>query len=213
VPLTSASDNREDREAEPGSPANPTAITDPKALRALAHPARIAILQHLALDGPATATECAELAGLSPSACSYHLRALARYGFVEEEPSEAADRRHRPWRAKLIALSIGEDPDQPEPLRTAGRLVLESVRARIDQLRAEYLDRETDLPADWQRAAGLHSDVLHVTPGELAQLRDSIEALISDYRRLAPAERPAGTRRVAAVLDFIPWFDLGEQSD
>ncbi len=31
------------------------------------------------------ATECAQVAGLSPSACSYHLRTLARYGFVEED--------------------------------------------------------------------------------------------------------------------------------
>jgi hypothetical protein len=30
-------------------------------MRALAHPARIAILQHLVLDGPTTATECAEV--------------------------------------------------------------------------------------------------------------------------------------------------------
>src|SRR5713226_3824820 len=62
---------------EPGSAENPLLITDPRAMRALAHPARIAILQHLVVDGPATATECAEIAGLSPSACSYHLRALA----------------------------------------------------------------------------------------------------------------------------------------
>ena len=61
-------------EADSGSQETPVEISDPRALRALAHPARLAILQHLVLDGPATATECAEVAGLSPSACSYHLR-------------------------------------------------------------------------------------------------------------------------------------------
>ena len=71
---------------EAGTPENPLEISDPRALRALAHPARLSLLQHLVLDGPATATECAEVAGLSPSACSYHLRALARYGFVDEDP-------------------------------------------------------------------------------------------------------------------------------
>jgi DNA-binding IclR family transcriptional regulator len=53
--------------------------------------AALIFLQHLVLDGPATATECAEVAGLSPSPCSYHLRALARHGFVEETPSVRDD--------------------------------------------------------------------------------------------------------------------------
>jgi DNA-binding transcriptional ArsR family regulator len=53
---------------------SPMELTDPLAMRALAHPARIAIAQHLALEGPATATQCAEVTGMSPSACSYHLR-------------------------------------------------------------------------------------------------------------------------------------------
>lgn len=65
--------------APPGTPENPLRLDNPRMMRALAHPARIAILQHLGLDGPATATECAAVVGLSPSACSYHLRALARY--------------------------------------------------------------------------------------------------------------------------------------
>src|SRR5580704_1047189 len=75
--------------AAPGTPENPLRLDNPRMMRALAHPARIAILQHLGLDGPATATECASVVGLSPSACSYHLRALARYGFIEEDPASA----------------------------------------------------------------------------------------------------------------------------
>jgi hypothetical protein len=60
-------------------------LTDPGAVRALAHPGRYAILERLQLEGPATATECAQVAGLTPSACSYHLRLLARHGFVEDQ--------------------------------------------------------------------------------------------------------------------------------
>src|SRR5215207_3257321 len=80
-------------------------VSDPQALRALAHTGRYAILERLQTRGPATATECAEAAGLSPSACSYHLRLLARHGFVEEDTSEGAttgrrsDGRERVWRA------------------------------------------------------------------------------------------------------------------
>src|ERR1700733_15532457 len=95
-----------------GMPGNPIKLTDPKMMRALAHPARIAIVTHLALHGPATATECADVAGLSPSACSYHLRALARYGIVEEDLDSAADGRQRPWGARAGPFST-EPPSHP----------------------------------------------------------------------------------------------------
>jgi DNA-binding transcriptional ArsR family regulator len=195
---------------DPGSPENPVEISDPKALRALAHPARITILQHLALDGPATATECAEVAGLSPSACSYHLRALARYGFVEEDLADAADGRHRPWRARMVAISIGEDPDRPAAARAAGRLLVESLQAQIDQMRAEYMDRETEYPREWRTAAGSRQDVLHVTPAELTEVRERIAMILAEYRRLRPEDQPPGARRVHALAEFLPWFSPEE---
>jgi hypothetical protein len=176
-------------------------------MRALAHPARIAILQHLVLDGPATAIECAEVAGLSPSACSYHLRALARYGFVGEDPASAADGRHRPWRASVVAISFGEDPDQPDAVQAAGRLLAASLQARIGEVRAQYLERASDYAPEWRDVSGMRQDVLHVTAQELAAVRAEFAALLAGYRRLDLADRPAGTRRVHAVLDMVPWFD------
>jgi len=72
-------------------------------LKALAHPARNKILERLQVYGPATATDCAAVAGMSPSACSYHLRMLERYGFVEaghaEDARDRGDGRERVWRA------------------------------------------------------------------------------------------------------------------
>jgi hypothetical protein len=191
----------------PGTAENPLQITDPLAMRALAHPARIAILQHLVIDGPATATACAAVAGLSPSACSYHLRALARYGFVDEDPASAADGRHRPWRASVVAISFGEDPRQPDAVQAAGRLLAASVQARIGEVRAHYLERESDYAPEWRDAAGMRQDVLHVTADELAAVRAEFVALLSGYRRLDRADRPPGARRVHAVLELMPWFD------
>jgi len=191
----------------PGSAEIPLQIDDPRMLRALAHPARIAILQHLALDGPATATECADVAGLSPSACSYHLRALARYGFVEEDPASATDGRHRPWRARIISLSYGGGPEEPPAVRAAGRLLTESFQARFEEVRAEYFDRETDFSPEWRRAAGIGQNVLHVTADELETLRSQLRELLLGYLRLDPADRPPGARRVHAMFDLVPWFD------
>jgi DNA-binding transcriptional ArsR family regulator len=191
---------------EPGSPGNAIEVTDPRAMRALAHPARIAILQRLVIDGPATATECAETAMLSPSACSYHLRALARHGFVEEDADSAADGRHRPWRARMVTVSFSSRPDQPEAVKSAGRLLAEIVQARTEEVRHEYLERQADYPPQWRSAATQHNDVLHVTPDELAEVTSRLAAVLSEYRRLDAAERPAGSRRVQAVFDLTPWF-------
>jgi len=33
-----------------------------------------------------------------------------------------------------------------------------------------------------------------------------VAAVLSDYRRLDAAERPAGSRRVHVIVDLTPWF-------
>jgi DNA-binding transcriptional ArsR family regulator len=200
-------------EAAPGTPGNPAKITDPRAMRALAHPARIAIMEHLGLEGPATATECAEVAGLSPSACSYHLRALAKYGFVEEDRATAADGRHRPWRARVVAFDVASVSDHSRAARPAARLLLQAARSRADQIRADYEDREAAFPREWRAAGGWLQDVLHVTPAELEQYRREVVKLADRYRRLEPADRPADARRVLIALDLTPWFDPSDPKD
>jgi DNA-binding transcriptional ArsR family regulator len=191
---------------EPGTLGNPFRLTDPKMMRALAHPARIAIWSHIALRGPATATECAEVAGLSPSACSYHLRTLARYGFVEEDRAAAADGRERPWRARLIAFKTEDQPDTPAAARVANRLLVENIRADADEIRVRYLDRKSEYPADWQAAAGEIFSVAHVTPDELQELRAKVLEIMAPYVRLDEAERPPGALPVRIMLDLFPWF-------
>lgn len=187
-------------------PGNPVRVDDPRMLRALAHPARLAILEFLAIEGPATATECAEVAGLSPSACSYHLRALAQHGFVEEDRENAADARQRPWRARIVSLSFGDPSDAPQATRIAAQVLEANVRARAEEVRAAFQDRSQDYPLEWQRAAGSQMDVLHVKPEELEELRQRLLGFFAEYRRLPRDERPPGARRVHVMVDFTPWF-------
>ncbi len=191
---------------EPGTPGNPVELTDPRMMRALAHQARIAIWTYLGLHGPATATECAEIAGLSPSACSYHLRTLARYGFVEEDRASAADGRERPWRARLLAFSMTDSPDAPATTQVASRLLVENIRASAEEIRARYVARKSEYPADWQAAAGEVFSVAHVTPDELDRLRAQVLEVMAPYVRLEPASRPAGALPVRITLDLFPWF-------
>ncbi len=195
-----------DTPATPGTPGNPLKLTDPRMMRALSHQARIAIWLHLGLRGPATATECAEIAGLSPSACSYHLRTLARYGFVEEDRASAADGRERPWRARLLALTFDEGPDVPATVNVASRLLSENMRASSEENRARYLNRQSEYPADWQKAPGQLFSIAHVTPEELDTMRAQVLDVMAPYLRLDPAERPPGVLPVRVMMDFYPWF-------
>jgi DNA-binding transcriptional ArsR family regulator len=192
-------------EPAPGMPGNPVTLTDPKAMRALAHPARIAIWAHLGLHGPATATECADVAEISPSACSYHLRALARYGFVEEDPDSAADGRQRPWRARLISFQTW-DPSGNPATDVASQFLVETMRASMEEIRTQYVSRRAEYPEDWRRAVGETNTVVHVSPAELNELRARILELTMEYMRLEPSERPAGALPVRVGLDMFPWF-------
>src|SRR5271154_2933830 len=94
---------------QPG-PAEPVRLTDAKAMRALAHPIRIALLEILGVR-TLTATQASELLGESPANCAFHLRTLARYGFVEEAGGGRG--RERPWRSthKSFSVSSTELPD------------------------------------------------------------------------------------------------------
>jgi predicted ArsR family transcriptional regulator len=199
-----------EEQAEPspptaGSPGNPLLLTDPRVMRALAHPARMEIWLHLGLEGPATATECAEVVGLSPSACSYHLRTLAKYGFVEEDTSRSADGRERRWRAKISSINVSDSTGTPAQ-RDAARLLTMSMHASAEELGESYRDRQSEYPDDWQAALGTNYDVVHVTPEELNTLRQRLIELFGEYRRLDPDARPPGTRRILTTVDLVPWF-------
>src|ERR1700735_5081675 len=95
---------------QPGSrgEAAPPTFADPRSIRALAHPARLAIINALATGEELTATQCAELTGLSPSATAYHLNLLERYGFAEPAPQRPA-RREPPWRATDRRVQVDLD--------------------------------------------------------------------------------------------------------
>ena len=56
-------------------------------LKALTHPFRIRLIDLFRGGDELTATQCAEATGESVASCSFHLRQLAKYGFVETAPA------------------------------------------------------------------------------------------------------------------------------
>lgn len=127
-------------------------ITDARTMRALAHPARIEIIEHLTMTGAAvTATGCAELVGLSPSATSYHLRELAKYGLVEQAPSRG-DGRERLWRSTRQSLLVGSDVDHPDSL-AAEQALVDVYQDRDRSRLREWMQRQPGEPREWREAS------------------------------------------------------------
>src|SRR3954451_18129241 len=87
-------------------------LTDPRAMRAYAHPVRMALIGLLRRNGPMTATQAAARLGESSGTCSFHFRQLAKYGFCEEAGGGRG--REKPWRATALATSWTSAPDDPE---------------------------------------------------------------------------------------------------
>src|SRR5689334_8939708 len=125
-------------------------ITDARTLRALTHPVRIALLEALSLGGAMTATEVGEQIGESPTTCSFHLRQLAKYGFVEE--AGGGKGRARPWRLTSIGMSLAPasgDPEAEVASQAALRLFRQRQLARYDT----WLATRGAYPARWRDAA------------------------------------------------------------
>jgi predicted transcriptional regulator len=193
-----------ERDPLTGLPGRSIKLREPETMRALAHPARIALWQHLLLEGPATATECAPIAGLSPSACSYHLRQLARYGFVEQDQQAAVNGRERPWRAVVTSTTI-EDLEDPVAVMAA-RLLEYALDEHSQEARRRFTVREEEYPAEWRQAAGGDRTVLYLTPAELGELRERIRELYRPLIRLSGQDRPEDALPVQGVIEFVPLF-------
>jgi hypothetical protein len=170
---------------------------DPRAMRALAHPLRLTLLELAGLEGTITATRAAEVTGESSASCSFHLRQLGKYGFLEE--AEGGRGRERPWR--LRTLSHHWSDEQPEAD------VLDALLAqRISQQLADWLQRRRTEPAEWRRAAPGTYSLLYVTPEELTTLGERLVGLSEPFleRFADPAKRPDGARPVRLVGMAFP---------
>jgi DNA-binding transcriptional ArsR family regulator len=172
---------------------------NPRSIRALAHPARLAIIDALARGDELTATQCAELTGLSPSATAYHLKLLERYGLAETAPPRP-DRRERPWRATGGQIHADLDGSTPAGASAAAAV----VAALIDMTRAiavEFTAAGHAEPEQWRDAAVLNNADLWLTAEEFQQVGQELKAIIAAYRRRPP---PAGSRPVRVMNVVVP---------
>ena len=174
-------------------------LTDPRALRAYAHPTRMTLAGLLRREGPLTATRAAELTGESVASCSYHLRILAKYGLVEEA-DPAGGGREKPWRATADFTDWPGYSEDPAVAEAARALTLAVVEYQFHRM-ARALEKRHELPRAWQEAEQFSDLTLYLTPDELTALGERITTLIDAYgeRTAHPERRPEGARRVVYV--------------
>ena len=176
-------------------------ITDERVLRGLSHPLRLRLLELLETEGPLTATQAATQLGTTPSNCSFHLRLLARHGFVEEAPRGTG--RQRPWRAVDQTNRVKVDELDPAG-RLAVRELLEVMAERYRQNVLTWLRTRDRYPAAWRDAAGETHSVLYLTASELAALNEQLHEVVAPYADRTRAERPPGGAPVAITLSTLP---------
>ncbi|MFI1922519.1 ArsR/SmtB family transcription factor [Streptomyces sp. NPDC020377] len=197
--------------------AAPMELGDLAALRALAQPRRQRMLEHLTLHGPATSATLARALGLNTGSTSYHLRELARYGFVEEtdaekpahrgeHPAEAgrtepSTHRERWWRAVP-----GDRRFPPRSRRSPEvRLVMDELNhhayaADLDLFERLQRDAEDDDP--WADAFPCSRGTIRLTLPELRDFFEEYIALLNRYKRPESATPPGARTLLTRFLAF-----------
>jgi DNA-binding transcriptional ArsR family regulator len=186
------------------SPGDIKELTDPRELRAVTHPVRLALLEALRLHDHLTATEAGELIGESPTTCSFHLRQLGKYGFVTE--AERGAGRRRPWRLAHQGIRFATSDSDNTDL-TVAATALENLLVRIwfDRFEAWERVRHT-YSEEWRRASDISESLIYVTPDELIELEQDRAALIDKYRARGSEAtlRPEGSEPVELVSFAFP---------
>ncbi|MGH4034762.1 ArsR family transcriptional regulator [Actinomycetota bacterium Odt1-20B] len=158
------------------------------------HEVRTALLDLLAEVGTVTATEAAVRLGYSSGLCSFHLRQLARHGYIEEAPHHGG--RARPWRLKR---------HEPSEVASAEGQFGDLARGLEDESWQRWLSRRNEAPSEWRHDEAF-SAVAYLTPEEMSRVAETVRRALAPYqdREQRPLARPDGARPVALITRLFP---------
>jgi predicted ArsR family transcriptional regulator len=185
-------------------------LHDPRVLRAIAHPVRNRILTELDAHGPLRAADIAGLLGIPANSASFHLRQLAKFGLVEEDPGAARDKRDRVWKATDEAgynVSLGEIE------KTPGGKAASAVFRRTKEAWAHHLVEQA---YGDDRTKGITRTVteqsVRLTKEEARQLTEELTDLVEAWRLRNQGEEGDGRSTYHVFQMIQPFPDQPVQS-
>ncbi|MCH0540509.1 helix-turn-helix transcriptional regulator [Streptomyces sp. MUM 203J] len=180
---------------------------DPRSLRGLAHPLRMRLLRTLRHNGPATASQLADRFGESSGSTSYHLRQLAAYGFVEDDPERRGKGgRERWWRAvhQGVAVDGALHEDQSPETRGAMDVFLQEVAGMHHQELVTWLGDRAGWSTAWAKNADTSDFTLRLTPAQLGELNRALHAVVESFHSRVAAHGAEQAERVRVHLHTFP---------
>ncbi|MFI7131505.1 ArsR/SmtB family transcription factor [Nonomuraea sp. NPDC050153] len=181
----------------------PRVLSDIDALKALAHPLRQQLLTWLHRHGSATSADLASEFGADRGATSYHLRQLARFGFIEEDTGRSSGRR-RYWRPIPQDVRLPRRPADPEIAAAADEIGRQWMERADRDLTAYLSDREA---FGEFAAAAMHSfGATVLSAEELAEFGEDYLAFLKRWHR-APGQASPGSRHISVVFHAFPTPD------
>jgi predicted transcriptional regulator len=177
-------------DSAPGEKQPTRVISDAKAMRAVAHPVRLALLEAIRTEGEITASQAAELLDDSPGNMSWHLQTLAKYGFIEE--AGGGKGRSRPWRMASVTNRFTPTEGDPSS-RAAGQALQMTLLQRSYELVREWLSQEQSFGPEWRQAAFMTDAIVYLTAEELTEIEQQISTLsVKFHERTDKDHRPEG---------------------
>lgn len=189
----------------PPSAAPEDRTLDISAMKAIAHPLRIAIYDVLSQYGPQTASGLGAQLGESSGATSYHLRQLAKQGLIREIEGRGTT-RERWWERPPGGVSMGS-PDvlaTPSGREASGLVLREMIARRTRQLQRFFFDDYEDERAEWQEMGTFSTINLRLTAEQLGELNTEFSALMQTWVERYRDQEGASVRPVSVQYNAFP---------
>ncbi|WEG08285.1 helix-turn-helix domain-containing protein [Microbacterium horticulturae] len=183
-----------------GKKAEPIEVNDLAQMRALVHPARWTVLQALYDGDPLTATQAAELTGLTPSAMSYHLKQLAKMGLIERAP-KTDDGRERPWVARGGGLRMSAQPDE-----FVGGIMMRHLMTALTKVVAAPPPKD---PEERPWPAGYSQMRMRISKERRKEMLERLQAILDEYDEVEDPDAP----EIDVFLIHGPRVEPGEGRD
>lgn len=194
-------------------------------LRAMAHPARLEIMERVGRRGTARAADIAADMSMPANSVSYHLRILARGGVIEEASEAARDRRDRVWRLAQDSFEHGRDtgPDNDpgsvdgEYVTAAGAMSL----AAFDWVRSAWsaeIARHSALTSRPEDGLGaMFATSMRLSEDQMRELNRLVTSTVQEYHQKNRdghgADVPGDPDSDGDALPYrVLWATVGEQS-